>query len=284
MRDELLEKGININPKNKKKLPLYWYAVQLSNNIGDISKIPELPYADMWTYSFPCQSISLAGRREGIIKGVTRSGLLYEVQRLLEKARDNSTPPEYLILENVKNLVGKQFKVQFLDWCGYLDSLGYNTYWQIMDAKDYGIPQHRERVFAVSIRKDIDDKTFTFPEKIPLTICVKDFLEDKVDEKYYLKEDTIRYLEGYNRYQEEKGNGFRFEPIDTGGVTKTLTSAANLRTDTPTVKEAVKVTKKGNTVGQITDVSNTLMARDYKGFGNYEMTGVIEDDATDNQH
>lgn len=116
-------------------------------NYGDITQVEALRYADLWTYGFPCQDISRAGLEAGIIKGETRSGLLYEIQRLLEVAKRNNQLPKYLILENVKNLVGKKFKSQFLAWLEYLDVLGYNTYW-------CGIPQNRERVFAVSIRKD----------------------------------------------------------------------------------------------------------------------------------
>jgi len=114
-------------------------------NYGDISKIDKLKYADLWTYGFPCQDISIAGLKKGMIHGETRSGLLYEVQRLLCIAKDQGELPKYLILENVKNLVGKKFKQQFESWLEWLDALGYNSYYQVMDACDYGIPQHRER-------------------------------------------------------------------------------------------------------------------------------------------
>lgn len=131
------------------------YAIQSYNaifgetrNYGDIMQIEKLDYADLWTYSFPCTDISVAGRQEGIIKGVTRSGLLYEVQRLLEKSKECNELPKYLLLENVKNLVGKKFKPQFDAWLEYLDALGYNTYWQVLNAKDYGVPQNREREYS----------------------------------------------------------------------------------------------------------------------------------------
>ena len=136
MRNELISKNIgydfkkNTNPITKmkgEKLKKYWLAMKLSNNLGDISKIEELPLADFWTYSFPCQDISVAGKQAGIIKGETRSGLLYEVERLLGKAKENNTLPKYLLLENVKNLVGKQFIDQFNAWIQRLDELGYNT-------------------------------------------------------------------------------------------------------------------------------------------------------------
>lgn len=147
-----------------------------------------------WTYSFPCTDISVAGKQEGIKQGQTRSGLLYEVQRLLERANKMLTLPKYLMLENVKNLVGKKFKLQFDEWVAWLDELGYNTYWKVLNAKDYGIPQNRERVFAISIRKDIDDGKFEFPQPFDNGVRLKDFLEDNVDEKYYLSEEIQNRL------------------------------------------------------------------------------------------
>lgn len=111
-----------------------------TRNYGDISKVSKLDYADLWTYGFPCQDISLAGNQAGIIKGQTRSGLLYEVQRLLGMAALYDELPKYLILENVKNLVGKKFLPAFQSWIDWLDALGYNTYWQVLNAKDYGFP------------------------------------------------------------------------------------------------------------------------------------------------
>lgn len=101
-----------VNSKSK-ELEKYWLANKLSKNLGDISRLERLEYADFWTYSFPCTDISLSGKQEGIKQGETRSGLLYEVQRLLEQADKMSALPKYLMLENVKNLVGKQFKSQF---------------------------------------------------------------------------------------------------------------------------------------------------------------------------
>ncbi len=159
---------------------------------GDISKVERLEYADLWTYSFPCQDISVAGMQKGIAQN-TRSGLLYEVQRLLEVAKIEGTLPKYLLLENVKNLVGKKFKAQFDDWIKYLDDLGYDTYWQVLNAKNYGIPQNRERVFGVSIRKDLN-KTFKFPEKEDLTVRLLDILEPEVDESFYISDDKAQKL------------------------------------------------------------------------------------------
>ena len=160
-------------------------------NFGDIREIKSLPDADLWTYSFPCQDISVAGKGAGIKEG-TRSGLLFEVERLLITASENGNLPKYLLLENVKNLVSKKFKADFDRWLAFLESLGYSNYWQILNAKDYGIPQNRERVFCVSIRGE--HKPFKFPEKRELKLRLRDMIDEVVDEKYYLKESTIRSI------------------------------------------------------------------------------------------
>ena len=212
MRNELLSKNIgydfkkNTNPIARmkgEKLKKYWLAMKLSNNLGDISKIKELPLADFWTYSFPCQDISVAGKQAGIIKGETRSGLLYEVERLLEKAKKNDTLPRYLLLENVKNLVGKQFIDKFNAWIQRLDELGYNTYWKVVNAKECGIAQNRERTFAISIRKDIDNFKFEFMKPFDSGLRLRDFLEDNVDEKYYISNNRVEKIINSNFMQEK---------------------------------------------------------------------------------
>lgn len=162
-----------------------------ANNLGDIRKIEELPDADLWTYSFPCQDISVAGKGAGIKEG-TRSGLLFEVERLLRVASEKGTLPKYLLLENVKNLVSKKFKADFDKWLDFLGELGYTNYWKVLNAKDYGIPQNRERVFCVSIRGE--HEPFVFPRPKELTIRLRDMIDEAVDEKFYLKESTIRSI------------------------------------------------------------------------------------------
>ena len=154
-----------------------------TNNLGDICKINpnDIPDHDLFTYSFPCQDLSVAGKQAGLGKG-TRSGLLYECEKIIEAKK-----PKYLLLENVKNLVGKKFKPQFDEWLKYLEGLGYTNYWKVLNAKDYGVPQNRERVFVVSILGD--HKPYKFADKIPLDKCIADILEDEVDEKYYLSEE-----------------------------------------------------------------------------------------------
>lgn len=162
-----------------------------ANNLGDIRKIEELPSADLWTYSFPCQDISVAGKGAGIKEG-TRSGLLFEVERLLRVASEKGTLPKYLLLENVKNLVSKKFKADFDKWLDFLAELGYTNYWKVLNAKDYGIPQNRERVFCVSIRGE--HEPFVFPKPKELTIRLRDMIDEAVDERFYLKESTIRSI------------------------------------------------------------------------------------------
>ena len=152
-------------------------------NLGDITKVDveSLPDdIDLITYGFPCQDISVAGKQKGLLGG-TRSGLFFEALRIIE-----GTKPRIAIAENVKNLVGKKFKEQFEIVLDSLDRAGYNNYYQVLNAKDFGVPQNRERVFIVSIRKDIDDGLFAFPQGFPLELRLKDVLEDVVDEKYYL--------------------------------------------------------------------------------------------------
>lgn len=162
-----------------------------ANNLGGIRKIEELPDADLWTYSFPCQDISVAGKGAGIKEG-TRSGLLFEVERLLRVASEKGTLPKYLLLENVKNLVSKKFKADFDKWLDFLAELGYTNYWKVLNAKDYGIPQNRERVFCVSIRGELEP--FVFPKPKELTIRLRDMIDETVEERFYLKESTIRSI------------------------------------------------------------------------------------------
>lgn len=172
-------------------------------NLGDIAKIniDTIPDFDMMTWGFPCQDISIAGRMEGIKEG-TRSGLYYEGYKILKEKK-----PKYSIIENVKNLTSKRFKQQFETILNDIAELGYNNYWKVLNAKDYGVPQNQERVFIVSIRKDIDNKRFQFPEKQQLLLKLKDVLEDEVDEKFYLSEKGIgRLIKKNNKLIQELKN------------------------------------------------------------------------------
>ena len=179
--------------------------VDESMNLGDITKIneKELPKdIDLVIYGFPCQDISLAGKQKGLFNedgSKTRSGLFFDALRIIEE-----TQPRVAIAENVKNLTGKKFKPQFDIVLKSLEDAGYNNYWQVLNAKDYGIPQNRERVFIVSIRKDIDNGNFKFPEPFELKLRLKDMLDDEVDEKYYLSKEQIDRINNSNFMQEKK--------------------------------------------------------------------------------
>jgi len=163
-----------------------------TENFGDITKIRSVPKSDMWTYGFPCQDISVAGNQEGIKEG-TRSGLLLEFERILEAAVVFKEQPKMLLMENVKNLISKKHKPDFDRWLKRLDALGYNSYWEILNTKDYGLPQNRERVFCLSIKKELDNG-FEFPEKQELKLRLKDMLEDEVDEKFYIDNEKTKKL------------------------------------------------------------------------------------------
>jgi DNA (cytosine-5)-methyltransferase 1 len=159
-------------------------------NLGDISKIDvnDVPEHDLFTYSFPCQDISIAGKQASLEKGSgTRSSLLWECERIIKAKR-----PKYLLMENVKNLVGKKHKEHFEMWLETLVEYGYTNYWKVLNAKDYGIPQNRERVFVVSILGE--HKPYKFPKPFPLELGLKDILEDEADEKFYLSKEKVDKL------------------------------------------------------------------------------------------
>ena len=179
-----------------------------TENLGDITKIKELPECDLVTFSFPCQSLSISGKQEGIKKG-TESGLLLEVKRLLENESKKGKLPEWLLMENVKNLVSKKFMPQFQEWLDFLESIGYETKWKVLNAKDYDVPQNRERVFAVS---HLGKNNFEFPKKIELKRSLKDLLETgNIPEKYYISKASLKTLtsmqdrNGYVRGKAFKG-------------------------------------------------------------------------------
>ena len=160
------------------------------DNLKDVTNIDysKIGNVDLVTYGFPCQDISLAGNQKGFFDddgNLTRSGLFFNAADVIRH-----TNPKFAIFENVKNLTGKKFKAEFETVLSTLDELGYNTYWKVLNAKDYGIPQNRERVFGISIRKDID-KGYTFPQGSELTFRLKDMLEEQVGENYYLSQDKV---------------------------------------------------------------------------------------------
>ena len=178
------------------------HGIPESKNLWDITKVDafNLPKdIDLLTYGFPCQDISLAGKQKGMFNEdgtLTRSGLFFKALDIIECVK-----PKIAIAENVKALTSKKFTEEFKIVLDSLEKAGYHNYWQVLNAKDYGIPQNRERVFIVSIRKDIDHYMFEFPKPYILEKRLKDFLEPYVDEKYYLSDDLISKIVCWEAHQ-----------------------------------------------------------------------------------
>ena len=167
---------------------------------ADLEIVDKDDFCYILTYSFPCQDLSNAGKQAGMKKGSgTRSGLLWEVERLLDecKALRDSDPryglPDFLLMENVPNVIGEKNREDFEEWCEFLVSLGYTNRYELLNAKDYGIPQNRNRCFMLSW---LGGGWYEFPKPIELKKRLKDVLQppEEVDEKYYLSEDAVKSL------------------------------------------------------------------------------------------
>ena len=209
--DFLYNKGISMNYNNPMTLDQIkrkgekWCRnvfnnIIATNNLVNIQQVSakDLDIVDtdkydyVLTYSFPCQDLSLAGKGAGMEKGSgTRSGMLWEVERILKECYSLGTLPKILLLENVTQLHSKENMPHLQAWLRELEKLGYSSYWQDMNSADYGVPQHRDRTFVVSI---LGDYYYEFPKKFPLKLVLADMLEDEVDEKYYLSEKMIKYI------------------------------------------------------------------------------------------
>ncbi len=150
-------------------------------------------YEYLMTYSFPCQDLSKAGKQKGMSKGVgTRSGLLWEVERLLKELNETDSLPQVLLMENVPDVIGTKNIKDFNLWYAFLESIGYQSYYKVLNATYFGIPQNRERCFMVSI---LGDYNYEFPKGFELELRLKDMLEDEVDEKYYLSDEAMAKLD-----------------------------------------------------------------------------------------
>lgn len=175
-------------------------------NLGDISKINWGGYnveIDLLTYSFPCQDISSAGKQRGFSEGSgSRSSLLWECARAIEAKQ-----PKFLLMENVKALTQKKFADDFTRWREWLIAHGYTNYWTVLNSKDYGVPQNRERVFMVSFLGE--HSPYSFPKPFELTRRLKHVLEDEVEEKYWLKPEQIRAIISHNERKQSEGCGFK---------------------------------------------------------------------------
>lgn len=178
----------------------------------DITKWDKDIACDLIMHGSPCQDFSVAGKGAGGDKDSgTRSSLMYETLRIVEKLK-----PKYVIWENVKNLLSKKHRHNFDAYLQAMSDLGYASSYQVLNAKDYGVPQNRERVFTVSIKEEgkPESMAFQFPEPIPLEKKLKDVLESDVDEKYYLSDEQVASFMASTEKAKAKGNGFRFEPFE----------------------------------------------------------------------
>lgn len=221
-------------------------------NLGDITKIDledikKLGEIDLITHGSPCQDFSVAGLQRGGDKGSeTRSSLMWRTVDIVQVAK-----PKYVLWENVKNLLSKSHRHNFDAYLEVMGGLGYKSYYAVLNSKDYGVPQNRERVYTVSIRSDLiyDGliKNYKFPESVHLDKKLKDVLEDVVDDKYYLSAKLIEYFEKQNEKNKELGRGFKWEATDGDVVAKTLTTRVGAcRTDDNYIKVIGKCDIKGH--------------------------------------
>lgn len=286
-------------------------------NLGDITKVDEtkLNPFNMIVGGSPCQDFSIAGKQKGSVwtckdcgseynpltvhwskrntcpqcnsenLDKSRSSLLVEWLRVIRGNR-----PNFGIYENVKNIVGKQFKETFKMFTDELVEYGYNVYWKVLNAKDYGIPQNRERVYLILIKKELDNGKFKYPKQFDNGIRLMDILEDEVDQKYYISTDKVKkftdnlnlditsdennpkFLGNINR--PDFGTGYAGGVWDTKNISPTLTTMQGGGRQPHIITSLVS--NKGEKFERETEVANTLLARDYKGFGNQAMNAVIE--------
>lgn len=228
------------------------YPQYAERNVGDVSLADWTKVegdVDLLTYSSPCQDFSAAGLMRGGDEGSgTRSSLLWEVKRAIEVLR-----PKYLLMENVKNLVSKRFVGVFSDWLKVLEDYGYTNQWAVVNAKDFDVPQNRERVFVVSSRVGLSG--FGFPSKVGLHRRLKDVLEEKVEEKYYLRAEQVEAILEHCDRKVKEGCGFR-EAFRTPTEIATCisTKQGSRQTDTYVIEEVYGLgrtrDKKGNVVNR----------------------------------
>lgn len=185
-------------------------------HVCDLEITDKDKYHYVMTYSFPCQDLSKAGKQKGMSKGDnTRSGLLWEVERILGECYRDKCLPDVLLMENVPDVVGQKNYADFMKWYAALEACGYQSYYKILNAKDFGVPQNRERCFMISI---LGDYNYTFPESFKLKLRLKDMLEDEVDEKYYISDAKIKYM------QETSFNSSSYDAVvqDKENICRTL--------------------------------------------------------------
>lgn len=222
------------------------YPQWAERNYGDIAKIDwaQVPDFDLFTYSSPCQDFSQAGKQAGGTEGSgTRSSLLWECRRAILAKK-----PKYLLMENVAALVSQKFIRLFNAWQLELESYGYRNFAKVLNAKDYGVPQNRERIFMVSV---LDEQArYEFPDPMPLPLRLKDVLEPKVDERYYLSEKTIEMFDNHKAKQQALGRGFGWMPTEGDGTAFTIKASSHDRADDNYIKEPQVMTPKRTEYGK----------------------------------
>jgi DNA (cytosine-5)-methyltransferase 1 len=226
-------------------------------NYGDICLIDwtNVPDFDCFTYSFPCTNISMAGRMEGFIEGSgTSSSLLWECRRAILAKK-----PKYLLLENVPALINKTNIANFNKWVDELASYGYTNSFCCLNAKDFGVPQNRNRLFMVSI---LNGNKFEFPKGFYSNKVMRDILEQDIDDRYYIKRATIEGIIEHCKRKQQEGCGFRFEPTDGSTITKTInTREGSRQTDNFIIVPAIK--QLGNIYPDTPKFKNRTMGRIY---------------------
>ena len=233
-------------------------------------------YCYIMAYSFPCQDLSKAGKQKGMSKGSnTRSGLLWEVERILNELKTSDSLPQVLLMENVPDVVGNKNYKDFMQWYAALESMGYQSYYKVLNAKDYGIPQNRERCFMVSI---LGEYNYIFPKGIPLELRLKDILEDEVDEKYYLSEKMIKGFIASSERHKEKGTGFQWKPKKGEDIANCLrTNGALCKTDNSIIVEGNIYPNSGNPqAGRIYNDSGISPSLDTCSGGNRQPKLVVQ--------
>lgn len=224
-------KRLGVNVKVVDYVEIDKFAVKSYNAINsekfepqDITKWDKDLKCDLIMHGSPCQDFSVAGLNKGGDENSgTRSSLLYESIRIIAKVK-----PKYVIWENVKNVLSAKHKPNFDKYIQKMSDLGYENYYQVLNAKDYETPQNRERVFCVSILKS-ENKGFKFPSKKPLKTAYKDLLENSPDDKYFLSDDLAMYFIQHEVEQQKKGNGFKFEVSNNAKIAKAITTNAGNR-------------------------------------------------------
>lgn len=252
---------------------------------SDLEIVDTDKYDYLMTYSFPCQDLSLAGKGKGMADTSTRSGMLWEVERILDECYKLGSLPQILLMENVTQVVGTKNIKHFQKWRKKLEDLGYQSYVQNMIATEYGIPQTRDRTFMLSI---LGSYNYTFPNKMPLKYRLKNLLENDVDESCYLSDKMINFFKSNEEKQKEKGNGFKFNVSDGDCIAKTITTRAGSRMDYNfiTVPEATKKgyaeAYEGDSVNLEQPNSKTRRGRVGKGVAQTLLTscnqGVVQKD------